>query len=76
MEKTAKSDNLTEGIRQDRISYKDVYNYDFLGFPTVVFLCQEIECPRCNNIMTLKSDFDTLGYVCQECDLLLVMKYT
>ena len=35
---------------------------------------QEIECPRCNDIMTLTSDFDTLGYVCQECDLLLVMK--
>ena len=35
---------------------------------------REIECPRCNDIMTLTSDFDTLGYVCQECDLLLVMK--
>ena len=35
---------------------------------------QEIECPRCNDIMTLTSDFDKLGYVCQECDLLLVMK--
>jgi hypothetical protein len=35
---------------------------------------QEIECPRCNDIMTLSSDFDNLGYVCQECDLLLVME--
>jgi hypothetical protein len=35
---------------------------------------QEIECPRCYNIMTLSSDFDKLGYICQECDLLLVMK--
>jgi hypothetical protein len=35
---------------------------------------QEIECPRCNDIMTLSSDFDSLGYICQECDLLLVMK--
>jgi hypothetical protein len=35
---------------------------------------QEIECPRCNDIMTLTSNFDKLGYVCQECDLLLVMK--
>ena len=34
----------------------------------------EIECPRCNDIMTLTSDFDKLGYICQECDLLLVMK--
>jgi hypothetical protein len=35
---------------------------------------QEIECPRCNDIMTLSSDFDKLGYICQECDLLLIMK--
>jgi hypothetical protein len=35
---------------------------------------QEIECPRCSDIMTLSSDFDKLGYICQECDLLLVMK--
>jgi hypothetical protein len=34
----------------------------------------EIECPRCSDTMTLSSDFDKLGYVCQECDLLLVMK--
>jgi DNA-directed RNA polymerase subunit RPC12/RpoP len=35
---------------------------------------QEIECPRCSDIMTLSSDFDRLGYICQECDLILVMK--
>ena len=35
---------------------------------------QEIECPRCYDIMTLSSDFDKLGYFCQECDLSLVMK--
>jgi hypothetical protein len=35
---------------------------------------QEIECPRCANMMTLSSEFDRLGYVCQECDLLLIMK--
>jgi hypothetical protein len=35
---------------------------------------QEIECPRCSDIMTLSSDFDKLGYTCQECDLLLVME--
>jgi hypothetical protein len=29
---------------------------------------QEIECPRCNDVMMLTSDFDKLGYVCQECD--------
>jgi hypothetical protein len=35
---------------------------------------QEIECPRSYDIMTLSSNFDRLGYICQECDLLLVMK--
>jgi hypothetical protein len=34
---------------------------------------QEIECPRCADMMTLSSEFDRLGYVCQECDLLLIM---
>jgi hypothetical protein len=35
---------------------------------------QEIECPRCYDIMTLSSIFGRLGYTCQKCDLLLVMK--
>lgn len=35
---------------------------------------QEIECPRCHDVITLSSDFDMLLYVCQECDLLLMMK--
>jgi hypothetical protein len=34
---------------------------------------QEIECPRCYDIMTLSSDFKLL-FVCQEWDLSLVMK--
>jgi hypothetical protein len=29
---------------------------------------QEIECPRCHNIMTLSSQFDRLCYLCDECD--------
>jgi hypothetical protein len=35
---------------------------------------QQIECPRCSDIMTLTSDFDKLGCIRQECDLMLVMK--
>ena len=35
---------------------------------------QEIECPRCYDVMILSSNFDCIGYVCQECDFLLVMK--
>jgi hypothetical protein len=29
----------------------------------------EIECPRCHDIMTLCSDFDFLYYKCEECFL-------
>jgi phage FluMu protein Com len=32
---------------------------------------QEIECPRCHEIMTLCSNFDKLCYVCEECSFLL-----
>ena len=35
---------------------------------------QEIECPRCSDIMILSSDFDRLLYFCQECHLSLVMR--
>lgn len=34
---------------------------------------QEIECPRCNDIMALSSDFDRLCYFCQECDFSLLI---
>jgi hypothetical protein len=33
----------------------------------------EIGCPRCHDIMTLQSEFDRLGYFCEECDLLLYL---
>ena len=32
---------------------------------------QEIECPRCHDVMTLHSEFDRLGYLCKECDFSL-----
>ena len=35
---------------------------------------QEIECPRCHDVMALSSDFDKLLYFCQECSFSLVMK--
>jgi DNA-directed RNA polymerase subunit RPC12/RpoP len=34
---------------------------------------QEIECPRCHDIMALSYDFDRLSYVCQECNLSLLL---
>jgi hypothetical protein len=42
--------------------------------PVLLNMQQEIECPRCSDIMTLSSDFDKLSYFCQECELSLVMK--
>ena len=42
---------------------------------TLESLQQEIDCPRCSDIMTLSSDFDGLLYICQECQLSLVIKY-
>ena len=35
---------------------------------------QEIECPRCSDIMMLSSDFDRLLYFCHECQLSLVIR--
>jgi len=34
---------------------------------------EEIECPRCYDIMALSSDFDRLCYHCQECSLSLLI---
>ncbi len=31
----------------------------------------EIECPRCNEILELYSDFDSLYYYCENCSLQL-----
>lgn len=37
----------------------------------VQFMEHEIECPRCHDSMELCSDFDSLYYVCKECDFCL-----
>ena len=31
-------------------------------------LDMEIECPRCNDIMELQSNFDELVYTCESCN--------
>jgi len=38
-------------------------------FSIINTLENEIECPRCHDIMTLCSDFDFLYYKCEECHL-------
>lgn len=30
---------------------------------------QEIECPRCHDIMTLCSEFERICFLCEECNL-------
>jgi hypothetical protein len=36
---------------------------------------QEIEFPRCHDVMTLHSQFDRLGYFCKECDFSLHLSH-
>ena len=56
------------------IQYEDGNHDDDQDDQTLKNMEQEIECPRCYDSMTLSSNSDRLGYICQECDLLLVMK--
>jgi len=60
LEAPAEDLNLQEDEKNDEDKVKDMEH--------------EIECPRCYDIMTLSSDFDKLGFICQGCDLLLVIK--
>jgi uncharacterized protein (DUF983 family) len=39
--------------------------------PTLRELDIEMECPRCNEIMELCSNFDKLVYTCESCSFLL-----
>jgi ribosomal protein S27AE len=36
---------------------------------------QEIECPRCHDVMTLHSEFDRLRYFCEECSFSLHLNH-
>ena len=38
-------------------------------------IAQEIECPRCHDVMTLCSEFDRLGYFCEECSFSLHLSH-
>jgi late competence protein required for DNA uptake (superfamily II DNA/RNA helicase) len=39
--------------------------------PALTELDAEIQCPRCNDIMELHSNFDELMYSCESCSFLL-----
>ncbi|HEY7107844.1 MAG TPA: hypothetical protein VH415_00300 [Nitrososphaeraceae archaeon] len=41
------------------------------GKPAREIIENEIECPRCYSVMILCSDFDSLYYVCEDCDFSL-----
>jgi hypothetical protein len=34
---------------------------------TLQELDHEIECPKCNDVMVLSADFDSLCYLCEQC---------
>ncbi|MGB7954274.1 MAG: hypothetical protein WCF23_09855 [Candidatus Nitrosopolaris sp.] len=36
---------------------------------------QEIECPRCDDVMTLHFEFDRLGYYCEDCSFSLHLSH-
>ena len=36
---------------------------------------QQIECRRCHDVMTLHSEFDRLGYYCEECGFSLHLSH-
>lgn len=39
--------------------------------PVITELDNEIECPRCNDLMELISSFDALAYYCENCSFIL-----
>lgn len=39
--------------------------------PALTELDNEIECPRCNDVMELNSSFDALVYFCDGCSFVL-----
>jgi hypothetical protein len=38
---------------------------------TLQELDHEIECPKCNDVMVLSADFDSLCYLCEQCNFSL-----
>lgn len=57
--KVASNSNLMQYLLEKKEGQKSVMEN----------LENEIECPRCHDIMTLCSDFDLLYYKCEECYL-------
>ena len=57
--KVASNSNLMQYLLEEKEEQKSVMEN----------LENEIECPRCHDIMTLCSDFDLLYYKCEECYL-------
>jgi hypothetical protein len=55
---------LTE-VLNEPVRLKDIKKENILSID------QEIECPSCHGIMALCSDFDSLCYLCGECNFIL-----
>ena len=58
---------MTVGCNSQSIQY--LFGLQPKGMLFLDNLENEIECPRCHDVMTLFSDFDSLCYECQECHL-------
>jgi hypothetical protein len=58
--------SLKEKVRQDQYEHEQ---REKQAIPTDIEY--EIECPRCYDMMTLCSDFDSLYYSCEECGFIL-----
>jgi len=58
--------SLEEKVQQDQYEHKQRQKQ---AIPKDIEY--EIECPRCYDMMTLCSDFDSLYYSCEECGFIL-----
>jgi hypothetical protein len=58
--------SLEEKVQQDQYEHKHRQKQ---AIPKDIEY--EIECPRCYDMMTLCSDFDSLYYSCEECGFIL-----
>ena len=60
---------LTMTVESNSKSMQYLFDIQPKGVLFLDNLENEIECPRCHDLMTLFSDFDFLYYKCQECHL-------
>jgi hypothetical protein len=65
-----KSDSLKIKILTDKVAMKKLQEQD-KEYSEEKELEYEIDCPRCKDVMILCSEFDSLYYLCYNCDFYL-----